>query len=151
MNNRYGNIEYTQEDIERIIEYTERRLEDLENCWDEFTRHMECGEIRNLKQNCIDDEIILSCLRKERYLEALIENWKNLNEELDCAAERLAANLPTINGFKDGNYVLKCDLDIWDMESIVKFFNKLVEIYPNSMFSILPYGMALVGEENITN
>ena len=148
MNNRYGDVKYTQEDIERIIEYTVRRLEDLESCWDEFTRHMECGEIRDLKQSCIDDEIILSCLKKEWYLESLIENWKRLNEELGCTAEKLAANLLSINEFKDGNYVLKCDLDIWDMQTVVKFFNKLVEIYPNSRFSILPYGMDLVKKDS---
>ena len=148
MNNRYGDVKYTQKDIERIIEYTVRRLEDFESCWDEFTRHMECGEIRDLKQSCIDDEIILSCLKKERYLESLIEAWKNLNEEMHDATEKLAANLPLISEFKDGNYILKYDSNIWDIETACKFLNVLNKLYPNSSFSLLPYGMDLVEKDS---
>ena len=148
MNNRYGNLKYTREDIERIIEYTEHRLEDLESCWRELTKHMECGEIRDLKQSCIDDEIILSCLRKERYLDSLIETWKNLNEEMYNTAEKLAANLPLIDKLKDGNYILKYKSDIWDIETICKFLNVLNEVYPNSTFSLLPYGMDLIEKDS---
>lgn len=72
----YGKIEYTNEDIERIIANKERRLEDLKNCWITFTKNMECGEIRELKQSCVDDEIIISCLKK-----ILNDNWILLEEK----------------------------------------------------------------------
>lgn len=147
--NRYGDVKYTREDIERIIANKERRLEDLEQCWDGITKHMECGEIRELKESCIDDEIIISCLRKSSYLELLIETWKRLNEELEHAAEKLAANLPSINELKDGNYVLKYDQDIWDMQTAYKFFQVLVEGYPNSTFTLLPAGIELIETDKI--
>lgn len=57
-------IRFSLNDVERIIEGKKRRLDDLEGCWNDFTRHMECGEIRELKQSCIDDEIIIACLEK---------------------------------------------------------------------------------------
>ena len=60
---KYGDIKYTKEDLERIIANKEQRLEDLKNCWSDFTKHMECGEIRELKQSCINDEIIIACLK----------------------------------------------------------------------------------------
>ena len=145
--NRYGDVKYTQEDIERIIANKERRLEDIEQCWDGFTRHMECGEIRELKESCIDDEIIIACLKKERYLDSLIENWKKLNEELGCVAEKLATNLPLISEFKDGNYLLKYDADIWDIETVCRFRNALNEAYPNSSFCLVPGGMELVNSK----
>ena len=61
---KYGDVTYTKEDIERIIEKKEWHLAELADCWESITKHMECGEIRELKQNCIDDEIIIHCLRE---------------------------------------------------------------------------------------
>jgi hypothetical protein len=71
----YEKIKYTNEDIERIIANKERRLEDLEN-WSTFTRYMECGEIKELIQSCVDDKIIISCLKK-----ILNDNWTLLDEK----------------------------------------------------------------------
>ena len=146
---KYGDIKYLQKDIDRIITNTERRLADIEQHWDMMTKHMECGEIRQLKESCIDDEIIISCLRKASYLELLIETWKRLNEELEHAAGKLAANLPSINELKDGNYVLKYDQDIWDMQTAYKFFQVLAEAYPNSTFTLLPAGIELIETDKI--
>lgn len=53
---------FTKEDVQKIIDSKKRRLDDLEHCWNEFTRHMECGEIRELKESCIDDEIMIHIL-----------------------------------------------------------------------------------------
>lgn len=57
-------IKFSLNDIERIIEGKKRRLDDLKMCWSEFTRHMECGEIRELEESCIEDEIIIAVLEK---------------------------------------------------------------------------------------
>ena len=54
------------DDIKRIIEYKKKRLEYLaqpEN-WIRYTKNMECGEEREFKQSCIDDEIIIEALEK---------------------------------------------------------------------------------------
>ena len=138
---KYGDVEYAQEDIERIIADTGRRLEDLEQCWDAFTKHMECGEIRELKQSCIDDEIILSCLREAKYYKHLIKTFTKLNEDLKVAAESVVEHIPECQLITNGNYVFRFDSDIWDMETAAAFYEKMVEAYPDCAFSMLPYGM----------
>ena len=57
----------TVEDFKRIIAYKKRRLEHLAkpNVWISYTKNMECGEIREFKQSCIDDEIIIEALEKQ--------------------------------------------------------------------------------------
>ena len=57
----------TVEDIKRIIAYKKRRLEHLAkpNVWISYTKNMECGELREFKQSCIDDEIIIKALEKQ--------------------------------------------------------------------------------------
>lgn len=141
--NKYEDVEYTKEDIERIIEKKKWNLAELTDCWSSITKHMEHEEIKELEQNCIDDKIILSCLKKEWYLEGLIETWKRLNEETYSKAEKLAANLPSIYKFEEGNYILRFDTDIWDIETTCKFRTALSEAYPNSNFTLVPYGMKI--------
>lgn len=53
-------------DILRIIAAKKKRLEDLSkpSVWESITRHMEGGELREFKQSCIDDEIIIEMLEK---------------------------------------------------------------------------------------
>lgn len=55
----------TKQDAERIIKERQRRLDELSRpeIWDRYTRHMECGEEREFKQSCIDDEIIIEALK----------------------------------------------------------------------------------------
>lgn len=57
----------TVEDIKRIISYKKRRLEHLAqpNVWISYTKNMECGELRDFKQSCVDDEIIIEALEKQ--------------------------------------------------------------------------------------
>ena len=57
----------TVEDFKRIITYKKRRLEHLAkpNVWISYTKNMECGELREFKQSCIDDEIIIEALEKQ--------------------------------------------------------------------------------------
>ena len=142
--NRYGDVKYTKEDIERIIANKERRLEDLEQCWDNFTRHMECGEIRELKESCIDDEIIIACLKEAKYYKHLIETFNKLNEDLKVAAESLADNIPTCEKLTAGNYVLQYNPDVWDFGAVHAYFNHLSNMHPNCSFSLLPYGMDII-------
>lgn len=55
------------EDIKRIIASKKARLEALAQpgMWIRYTKNMECGEIREFKQSCIDDEIIIEALEKQ--------------------------------------------------------------------------------------
>lgn len=55
------------EAIERIIARKKERLETLAqpDVWIRYTKHMECGEEREFKQSCIDDEIIIEALEKQ--------------------------------------------------------------------------------------
>lgn len=71
-------IEFDGSDVARIIEGKKIRLADLAECWDSFTRHMECGEIRELKESCIDDEIEI-CILSE-WLEGVMEGMQELPE-----------------------------------------------------------------------
>ena len=71
-------IEFAGSDVARIIEGKKRRLADLEKCWDSFTRHMECGEIRKLKESCIDDEIEI-CILSE-WLKGIMDARADLPE-----------------------------------------------------------------------
>ena len=56
----------TVEDIRRIIADKKRRLEHLAkpNVWISYTKNMECGELKDFKQSCIDDEIIIEALER---------------------------------------------------------------------------------------
>lgn len=60
-----------RKDVERIIKQEQARLDDLAECWNEFTRHMECGEVRTLKESCRDSETIIECLK-----EYLDNDWR---------------------------------------------------------------------------
>lgn len=142
--NRYGDVKYTQEDIERIIANKERRLEDIEQCWDGFTRHMECGEIRELKESCIDDEIIIACLKEAKYYNHLIETFNKLNEDLKVAAESLAENNPVCKKLTGGNYVLQFDSDVWDFGTVHAYFKHMCNMHPDCFFSLLPFDMELI-------
>ena len=71
-------IEFSASDVARIIEGKKRRLADLEECWYDFTRHMECGEIRQLKESCIEDEIEI-CILSE-WLEGMMDGMTDLPE-----------------------------------------------------------------------
>ncbi len=53
-------------DVLRIIAAKKKRLKDLSNpsVWERITRHMEGGELREFKQSCVDDEIIIEILEK---------------------------------------------------------------------------------------
>ena len=57
----------TVDDIKRIISYKKARLEHLANpnVWISYTKNMECGEEREFKQSCIDDEIIIEALERQ--------------------------------------------------------------------------------------
>lgn len=57
----------TVEDIRRIIAYKKERLEALAqpDMWIRYTKNMECGELKEFKQSCIDDEIIIEALEKQ--------------------------------------------------------------------------------------
>lgn len=57
----------TVEDIKRIIAYKKARLESLvqPDMWIRYTKNMESGEIKEFKQYCIDDEIIIEALEKQ--------------------------------------------------------------------------------------
>lgn len=145
--NRYGDVKYTQEDIERIIANKERRLEELEQCWDGFTRHMECGEIRELKESCIDDEIIIACLKEAKYYNHLIETFNKLNEDLKTAAASLAENNPVCKKLTGGNYVLQFDSDVWDFGTAHAYFKHMCNMHPDCSFSLLPFGMELIETE----
>lgn len=146
MGKAYGDVEYTKEDIERIIENKKWRLAELSDCWESITKHMECGEIRELKQSCIDDEIIISVLEQAKYLQSLIDTWNRINKETLDKAEKLATNLPSVYNFEEGNYILRFDSDIWDVETACKFHAALSEVYSNSSFTLLPYEMELINE-----
>ena len=54
-------------DIERIISYMQARLDELAKpgIWTIMTKNMECGELREFKQSCIDDEIIIDVLKAQ--------------------------------------------------------------------------------------
>ena len=54
------------EDIKRIIAYKKDRLEHLAqpDMWIRYTKNMESGEIKEFKQSCIDDEIIIEALER---------------------------------------------------------------------------------------
>lgn len=54
-----------KQDAERIIKERQRKLDELSRpeVWERYTRHMECGEEREFKQDCIDDEIIIEALK----------------------------------------------------------------------------------------
>lgn len=56
-----------RKDAERIVAYTQHRLDELAKpeVWDKYTRHMECGELKEFKQGCVDDEIIIEALKKQ--------------------------------------------------------------------------------------
>ena len=53
--------------IKEIIEYKQRRLDELAdpNEWERITKNMECGEYKEFKQHCIDEEIIIAALREQ--------------------------------------------------------------------------------------
>lgn len=55
------------EDLKRIIAQKQSRLDRLSipEIWDRHTQHMECGEYREFKQSCVDDEIIIEVLHKQ--------------------------------------------------------------------------------------
>lgn len=54
------------EDIKRIIAYKKARLEVLAqpDVWIRYIKYMESGELREFKQSCIDDEIIIEALER---------------------------------------------------------------------------------------
>lgn len=54
------------EDIKRIIAYKKARLEALAqpDMWVRYTKNMECGELKEFKQSCVDDEIIIEALEQ---------------------------------------------------------------------------------------
>lgn len=54
-------------DFKRIISQLQSRLDDLSvpEIWHSFTKNMECGEYREFKQSCIDDEIVIEVLQKQ--------------------------------------------------------------------------------------
>ena len=54
-------------DIERIISYMQARLDELSKpgIWLTMTKNMECGELKEFKQSCIDDEIIIDILKDQ--------------------------------------------------------------------------------------
>ena len=59
-------MKITTDDIKRIIAYKKARLEALAqpDMWIRYTKNMECGEIREFQQSCIDDEIIIVALER---------------------------------------------------------------------------------------
>ena len=60
---RQVNPMINREDIERIIAEKEYWQKDRAETWDAFTRHMEMGELREYKQACIDEDIVIECLK----------------------------------------------------------------------------------------
>lgn len=74
-------------DIERIIAEKEYWQKERAESWDAFTRHMEMGELREYKQSCIDEDIIIDALKE--YM-----RFKDLEEQ-----GRLV-ELPAENDFK---------------------------------------------------
>lgn len=57
---------FNTKDVKRIIAKKQFRLDQLSNreVWDRHTKHMECGEHKDFKQSCIDDEIVIEILQK---------------------------------------------------------------------------------------
>lgn len=60
----------TRQAVERIIAEKRRRLDSLRepSVWHRYTKDMECGEYKEFKQSCIDDEIEIYIL--SRFLES---------------------------------------------------------------------------------
>lgn len=56
-----------KERIPGIIAERKHRLEELARpeIWTRYTKNMECGEYKEFKQSCIDDEIIIEALEKQ--------------------------------------------------------------------------------------
>lgn len=56
-----------KERIPGIIAERKHRLEELARpeVWTRYTKNMECGEYKEFKQSCIDDEIIIAVLEKQ--------------------------------------------------------------------------------------
>lgn len=48
----------------RIADERQKRLDDIHADWRRMTKHMECGEYREYKQYCRDEETIVFILRK---------------------------------------------------------------------------------------
>lgn len=65
--------------IKEIIEYKQRRLDELAdpNEWERITKNMECGEYKEFKQHCIDEEIIIAALRDQEQ-----SKWISVKESL---------------------------------------------------------------------
>ena len=59
-------VKFSVNDVERIIATKQARLDALCNpvAWRSVTNHMECGEYKEFKQGCIDDEIIIAILKR---------------------------------------------------------------------------------------
>lgn len=60
-------LDASKERIPGIIAKLKHRLEELARpeVWTRYTKNMECGEYKEFKQSCIDDEIIIAALEKQ--------------------------------------------------------------------------------------
>lgn len=59
-------IKFSVNDVERIVESKQARLDALSipEIWRRMTNGMECGEYKEFKQGCVDDEIIIAILKR---------------------------------------------------------------------------------------
>ena len=77
-------------DIERIISYMQARLDELSKpgIWLTMTKNMECGELKEFKQSCIDDEIIIDILKDQLKAEGN-PYWKRICKLSDKQRENI--------------------------------------------------------------
>ncbi len=70
-------------DLERIIARKQSRLDQLSipEVWDKHTKHMECGEYKEFKQSCIDDEIVIQILRKNISVRPVRKDRKRYSDD----------------------------------------------------------------------
>lgn len=109
-----------RKDAGRIVTYTQHRLDELAkpDVWDRYTRHMESGELKEFKQSCADDEIIIEALKKQIPMKP---NYRQHGYYVDyycpvCGKQQKAP--ASVYRFRDGSYCEKCGQKIdWGVDA----------------------------------
>ena len=96
-------------DAERIAAYTQHRLDELSKpeVWDRYTRSMECAELKEFKQGCVDDEIIIEALKKQIPMKPTTRQhgWKMDHYCPVCGVQQKS---PGTRQIENGSYCGRC-------------------------------------------
>lgn len=74
----------------------------------------------------------------KEYYEDLVKIYIKEIQRMQDIALKLPETVPEIRELKEGNYFLYYDTDVWDIDTISKFTEKIAEIHPTSSFISIP-------------